>query len=233
MMIRVDPEARLLERWTAVDAYFAGRLHGADPDLDAALANSAAAGLPAIAVSPSQGRLLFILAKALGARRILELGTLGGYSGICLARALPPDGRLVTIEKERAHADVARANFEHAAVASLIDLRIGAALEILPALQAEGGGAFDLVFIDADKPHYRDYLGWAVRLCRPGSLIVADNVVREGAVIDPGSEDESVIGVRRFVERVSQDPQLTATAIQTVGDKGYDGLAVILVGTAG
>jgi predicted O-methyltransferase YrrM len=217
------------ERWTAVDRYLDDRLSGPDAVLDAVLDASAAAGLPTIAVSPSQGKLLFVLAKAVGARRILELGTLGGYSGTWLARALPADGLLVTVELDPAHADVARRSFERAGLAGVIDLRVGQALEILPQIGSEGLGPFDVVFIDADKEHYPEYLEWAIRLCRPGSLIVADNVVRKGAVIDADSKDPVVRGTRRFIEALATDGRVTATAIQTVGVKGYDGFAMILV----
>jgi predicted O-methyltransferase YrrM len=217
------------DQWTAVDAYINDTLLGAGEALDHVLEASAAAGLPSIAVAPNQGKLLFILAKSIGATRILELGTLGGYSGIWLARALPPDGRLVTVEADPRHADVARMNFERAGVANLVDLRIGPALEVLPRLAAERAGPFDFVFIDADKGNYAEYLDWAIRLCRPGSLIVADNIVRKGAVMDEASEDPLVRGVRRFMDRLGADRRVTATAIQTVGVKGYDGLALIRV----
>jgi predicted O-methyltransferase YrrM len=217
------------DRWTAVDSYIDATLIGPDGDLDAVLEASTAAGLPAIAVSPSQGKLLFLLAKAIGARRILELGTLAGFSGIWLARALPPDGRLVTVEVDPAHASVARRSFEGAGVSKAVDLRIGAALDVLPRIAAEKSGPFDFVFIDADKGNYARYLDWAVRLSRPGSLIIVDNVVRDGEIIDAGSEDALVRGVRQFMAALENDPRVTATAIQTVGVKGYDGFAVILV----
>jgi predicted O-methyltransferase YrrM len=219
------------DRWTAVDTFIDESLLGADTVLDGVLKASAAAGLPSIAVSSSQGKFLFIMAKAIGARRILELGTLGGYSGIWLARALPAGGHLVTVEVEPKHAEVARRSFEQAGVAGVVDLRVGRALDVLPQLEAERPAPFDLVFIDADKGHYAEYLDWAVRLCRPGALVIADNVVRDGAVIDATSQDPSVRGVRRFVDRLGADRQVTGTVIQTVGAKGYDGLAVILVGT--
>ena len=219
------------DRWTAVDAYIAGSVLGSDTALDGVLEASAAAGLPSIAVSPSQGKFLFIMAKAIGAKRILELGTLGGYSGVWLARALPPDGHLITVEVDPKHAEVARRSFERAGVASVVDLRVGLALDVLPQLAAERPAPFDLTFIDADKGHYLEYLEWAIRLCRPGALIIADNVVRDGAVIAAASEDSSVRGVRRFMDRLGADRQVTGTVIQTVGAKGYDGVAVILVGT--
>ena len=217
------------DRWTAVDRYLEGRLLGTDPSLDAVVEACAAAGLPPIAVSPSQGKLLFVLAKAMGARRILEIGTLGGYSGIWLARALPSNGLLVTLELEAAHAEVARRNFERAGVASQVDLRIGPALDLLPQIDTEALGPFDFVFIDADKVHHAEYLAWAIRLCRHGSLILADNVVREGAVLDSASEDPSVQGVRRFMAALGADGRVTATGIQTVGDKGYDGFTAAVV----
>jgi len=218
------------DRWTAVDAYIDESVLGSDTLLDGVLEASAAAGLPSIAVSPSQGKFLFIMAKAIGAKRILELGTLGGFSGVWLARALPPDGRLVTVEVDPKHAEVARGSFERAGVAGLVDLRVGKALDVLPQLEAEGA-RFDLAFIDADKVHYPEYLDSAIRLCRPGALIIVDNVVRKGAVIDAASEDMSVRGVRRFMDRLGSDGRVTGTVIQTVGVKGYDGLAVIVVGT--
>lgn len=217
------------DQWTAVDGYIGESLLGSDPVLDGVLDAAAAAGLPAIAVSPSQGRFLSIMARAIGATRILELGTLGGYSGIWLARGLPPGGQLVTVEVDPKHADVARRSFERAGVSGVIDLRIGPALDVLPQLAAEGAAPFDLVFIDADKVHYREYFDWAVRLCRPGALIIADNVVRNGAVVDATSNDTAVRGVRRLMDRLGADGRVTATAIQTVGAKGYDGFAVALV----
>lgn len=219
------------DKWDAVDTYITDTLLGADAALEAVLQASAAAGLPAIAVSPSQGKLLSILAKAIGAKRILELGTLGGYSAIWLARALPSDGRLVTVEVDARHADVARRNFESAGVSHLIDLEVGAALEVLSQLEARRQTPFDFVFIDADKIRYPQYLDWSLKLTRPGGLIVADNVVRDGAVIDATSEDPAVRGVRRFMERLEANRHVAATVIQTVGVKGYDGFAVILVGS--
>lgn len=217
------------DQWTAVDRYIQDTLLGFDAALDAALNASAAAGLPPIAVSASQGKLLSIMAKAIGARRILELGTLGGYSGIWLARALPPGGVLITVELNPQHAEVARRSFERAGLAGVVDLRVGQALDVLPRLSAEGLGPFDFVFIDADKAHYPEYLDWAIRLCRPGGLIVADNVVREGAVLDATSTDSSVQGVRRLLASLASDPRVDATAVQTVGVKGYDGFALIRV----
>jgi predicted O-methyltransferase YrrM len=215
--------------WTAVDRYINDSLLGPDATLDAVLETSKAAGLPPINVSPSQGKLLFVMAKAMGATRILELGTLGGYSAIWLARALPPDGALVTVEADATHAEVARRNFERAGLSHVIDLRIGPALDVLQRIEAEERGPFDFVFIDADKVHYPQYLESAIKLTRTGSLIVADNVIRKGAVLDAASADPSVQGVRRLVASLAADPRVTATEIQTVGVKGYDGFAAILV----
>ncbi len=217
------------EQWTVVDEYLAGLLVPPDAALDGALAASAAAGLPAINVSPVQGKLLHLLARVRGAANILEVGTLGGYSTIWLARALPPGGRLVTLESEPRHAEVARVNIEKADLSGVVDIILGPAGETFPRLAAEGRGPFDLVFIDADKPSTPDYFAWALRLTRKGSVIVVDNVVRKGAVADPASEDASVLGVRRFLELAAVEPRVSATAIQTVGVKGYDGLAVLLV----
>jgi predicted O-methyltransferase YrrM len=217
------------ERWDAVDAYADGALLEADPVLDAALARAAAAGLPAQEVAPNQGKLLHLLARMSGARRILELGTLAGYSTIWLARALPPGGRLVTLEAEPAYAEVAQANLAAAGLGEHVDVRVGDALETLAALVAEGAGPFDLVFLDADKQRNADYLDSALRLTRPGSVIVADNVVRGGAVADPDSDDPRVEGVRRFRARLGGAAGLTATAVQTVGRKGWDGFALALV----
>jgi predicted O-methyltransferase YrrM len=217
------------DRWTAVDQYVDDLLVGADPALQAALEATAAAGMPAISVSPSQGKLLHLLARAMGARHILELGTLGGYSAIWLARALPAGGRLVTIEAKPEHADVARGSFARAKVSDLIDLRVGAALDVLPRLAAERAGPFDLIFIDADKPNYPHYLDWSLRLARAGSLIIADNVVRDGAVVDAESTDPMVQGARQFNARLAADPRVISTIVQTVGSKGYDGFAAALV----
>jgi predicted O-methyltransferase YrrM len=213
--------------WERVDAYIADRLIPPDEGLDAALAANAAAGLPEIDVSPAQGKLLHILARTVGARRILEIGTLGGYSTIWLARALPDDGRLVTLEYEPAHAAVARANVARAGRAARGDKRVGAALDILPGVAPLA--PFDFVFIDADKVSNADYLDWALRLTRPGGLIVCDNVVRAGRVADPSSADPAILGSRRFFDRLAAEPRLTATAIQTVGAKGWDGFAIALV----
>ena len=217
------------ERWTAVDDYVDSALVPADPTLDAALQASADAGLPDISVSPAQGKLLNLLALGQGARRILEIGTLGGYSAIWLARALPSDGRLITLEADPVHAEVARANLANAGLAGVSEVRAGRALDTLPLLHAAGDGPFDLIFIDADKPSYPDYLAWSVRLSRPGTMIVADNVVRGGGVIDATSTLPGVQGVRRFMEAMAAEPRVSATVVQTVGRKGYDGFALAVV----
>ena len=218
--------------WTAVDRYITALLVPPDPTLDAALQASAAAGLPAIQVSPNQGKLLYLLARLQQARAILEIGALGGYSTIWLARALSPGGRLITLEADPKHAKVAQANIAQAGLADVVELRLGRALDTLPQLAAEGYGPFDLIFIDADKPNNPAYFAWALKLSRQGSLIIVDNVVREGAVIDAASNDPSVQGTRRLNELLATEPRITATAIQTVGSKGYDGFALALV-TAG
>lgn len=217
------------EQWTAVDRYITDLLVPPDAALDAAMEASVAAGLPPISVTPNQGKLLMLLARAINARAVLELGTLGGYSTIWLGRALPADGRLITLEAEPKHAEIARANITRAGLACSVELRLGPALETLPKLAAEGRGPFDLIFIDADKPAYPDYLAWALRLARRGSLIIADNVVRKGAIVDADSKDPDVQGMRRFNERLAAEPRLSATAIQTVGSKGYDGFALAVV----
>jgi predicted O-methyltransferase YrrM len=219
------------ERWEAVDRYVTERLVGPDPALDGALRANAEGGLPAIDVSAPQGRFLELLARISGARRILEVGTLGGYSTIWLARALPPDGRLVTLEVDAHHAEVARANLERAGVADRVDLRVGPALDALPRLAEEGAGPFDLTFIDADKAGTPDYVAWALRLSRPGSVIVADNVVRDGRLADAASDEPAVVGGRRLHDLLAAEPRLTATTIQTVGAKGYDGFTIALVGS--
>ena len=217
------------QQWTAVDRYFADLLIAPDPALDAALAASTAAGLPAINVSPNQGKLLYLLARAIGARRILEIGTLGGYSAIWLARALPAGGRLVSLEADPRHAEVARGNIAGAGLAEVAEVRVGAALETLPRLAAEGGDPFDFTFIDADKENNAEYFAWALRLSRLGGLIVVDNVVRRGNVIDASSRDPDIQGVRQCNERLAAEPRVSATAMQTVGGKGYDGFAIALV----
>lgn len=216
--------------WTAVDRYLTDLLVRPEPALEEALAVASAAGLPPHDVTAAQGKLLELLALLLGARTILELGTLAGYSTIWLARALPADGRLVTLEADPAYAEVAAANVARAGLADVVEIRVGPALETLPLLAAEEVGPFDLVFLDADKASNAEYFAWALELTRPGGLIVADNVVRGGAILDENA-DATVLGVRRFLELVAAEPRVTATAIQTVGAKGYDGFALALVTT--
>jgi predicted O-methyltransferase YrrM len=217
------------ELWSAVDSYITDLFARPDDALNAALRASEAAGLPAINVSPPQGKLLQVLAKTVGARAILEMGTLGGYSTIWLARALPREGRLVTLEADPKHAEIARANIARAGLADKVDLRLGPALDSLARLAAEGSGPFDFIFIDADKPNYAEYFSWALKLSRRGTLIIGDNVIRKGAVINPAAEDPRVPGVRRFNELVAAEPRVAATAIQTVGAKGYDGFTIAVV----
>ncbi|KMN32171.1 methyltransferase [Chromobacterium sp. LK1] len=213
--------------WSDLDRYYTTALQVEDRALNGALAANAAAGLPAQDVSPLQGRFLHILARLMRARRVLEIGTLGGYSTIWLARALPADGRVVTLEANPAHADTARANLAAAGVADKVELREGPALDSLPLLA--GGEPFDLIFIDADKPNNPAYLEWALQLARPGAAIVGDNVARGGAVANVVSQDPSVHGVRRFLEDMGAEPRLTATALQTVGVKGWDGFSIAIV----
>jgi len=222
------------ERWSAVDRQLAELLVGRDRALDQALEANAAARLPPIDISPPQGKLLQILVALRGARSILELGALGGYSTIWLARGLPDDGRLISLELDPGHAEVARANIARAGLADRVEVRVGPALESLRRLAAEGAGPFDLIFIDADKETTPEYFSWALELSRPGSLIVTDNVVRAGAVIDPDHGDPRVQAMRRFIEQLAREPRVLATVIQTVGSKGYDGFAIALVtGAAG
>lgn len=217
------------DQWTAIDRYLTDALLPPDEALEAALAASDAAGLPAIAVAPNQGRMLELFARSIGARRILEIGTLGGYSTIWLGRALPSDGRLISLEFDPHHADVARNNILHAGLADRVEVRVGRAVDNLPGLEAEGAGPFDMVFIDADKPSNPDYFAWAMKLTRPGSLIIVDNVVRAGAVANAASSDANVLGVRRMNEMIAAESRVLATAVQTVGSKGHDGFAMILV----
>ncbi|WP_422928703.1 O-methyltransferase [Singulisphaera sp. PoT] len=217
------------ELWTAVDRYITDRLVPADPVLSAALEASEAAELPAIHVAPNQGKFLGMLARTHGACKILEIGALGAYSTIWLARALPAGGRLITLEADPKHAEVARANLTRAGLDGVVELRLGPAIETLPKLEAEGLGPFDFIFIDADKPSNPDYFAWALKLSRPGSVIVVDNVVREGAIADANSDDPRVQGSRRLYEIVAAEPRVTATAIQTVGSKGYDGFLMAIV----
>jgi predicted O-methyltransferase YrrM len=217
------------EQWTAVDRYFTDLLVTPDSALDAALAASAASGLPPHHVSANQGKFLQILAQVQGASRILEIGTLGGYSTIWFARGLPPDGHLITLEVNPKYAEVAAANIARAGLSAVVELRVGRALDTLPELAAESRSPFDLVFIDADKATTPDYFEWALKLARAGSLIIVDNVVRNGAVVDASSGDPSVQGVRRFAARLTAEPRMSSTAIQTVGTKGYDGFAIAIV----
>ena len=215
------------QRFDEVDEYLDALFVGDDPALDPTLSSLADAGMPQISVSPTQGRFLTVLARACGAARILELGTLAGYSTICLARGLPDDGRLVSLEYDARYADVARANVEQAGLSSVVEIRVGPALDSLPALANEP--PFDLVFIDADKVSYPEYLDWAIRLSRPGALLVADNVVRDGEVLNPDSADGNVPAIRRFNELLAADDRVEATVLQLVGSKGYDGMAFAVV----
>jgi predicted O-methyltransferase YrrM len=217
------------DQWTAVDQYINSLVIPSDTALDAAIAASVAAGLPPISVTPAQGKLLHLLARAQSARRILEIGTLAAYSTIWLARALPADGRLITLESDPTHAGIARANIARAGLSDRIDVRLGLALDTLPLLAEEGHGPFDFTFIDADRPNLPEYFAWALKLSRRGSLIIVDNVVRRGGVIDAASEDPNIKGVRRFGERLAAETRVSATMVQTVGAKGYDGFALALV----
>jgi len=217
------------EIWSAVDTYFDGLLLPQDSALDDALAACVAANLPTIQVSSVQGKLLHLLARIMGARNILEIGTLGGYSTIWMARALPEGGRIVTLEADPKHAEVARGNFVRAGVESKVELRLGKALDTLPQVAADGRGPFDIFFIDANKSNMPEYFEWSLKLARPGSIIFADNVVRDGAVLDAKSKDADIQGVRRFAEMVGKEKRVSATALQTVGGKGYDGFALALV----
>lgn len=220
------------EAWAAVDGYIEAQLIPPDPALKAALQASEAAGLPPIQVPPAQGKLLQILAGMVQARNILEIGTLAGYSTIWLARALPKGGRLITLEADPEHAEVARANLSRAGVSAQVQVRVGLAADSLRALAAESPPPFDFVFIDADKESTADYFDWALRLTRPGAAIVVDNVIRRGALVDEASSDPRVRGMRRFFERAGAEPRVRMTAIQTVGAKGYDGFAVGFVVSA-
>jgi len=215
--------------WTAVDKYFARLLAPSDAVLEAAIRANRKARLPAIDVSPVQGKFLELLVRISRARRVLEIGTLGGYSTIWMARALPKGGRIVTLESEPRHAEVARANLRRAGMLSRVDLRLGRALEILPTLYSNGDGPFDFIFIDADKENNTRYLEWAVKLSRPGTVIVVDNVARRGKVINSRSADRDVVGTRRVLQKMARDPRLSATALQTVGVKGLDGFAIVVV----
>ena len=217
------------DRWNAVDTYLTDLLVHPDAALQAALAASEAAGLPAIAVSAPQGKMLHLFARMLGAKRILEIGTLGGYSAIWLARGLAPGGKLVTLEADPKHAEVARGNLARAGLADRSEVVLGKALDTLPEVDARRDAPFDLVFIDADKANIPSYFQRSLAMTRRGGLIIVDNVVRGGAVVDAESGDSAVRGVREFNELVAREPRVTATAIQTVGAKGYDGFAMVLV----
>jgi len=217
------------DQWTEVDRYLSDLLVPSDPVLEAALHASDQAGMPPINVAPNQGKLLHLLARIRGARRILEIGTLGGYSTIWLARALPPDGRLITLEANPQHAEVARTNISRAGLTDVVEVRVGQALDTLPQLAAASHAPFDLVFVDADKENTEGYLEWALKLTQPGSVIILDNVVRDGAVSDATNTDPRIQAIRHGLEALAADPRVTTTAIQTVGSKGYDGLAIALV----
>jgi predicted O-methyltransferase YrrM len=217
------------ERWKQVDAYVEDLLIDRDEALASTLRASEAAQLPSINVTPAQGKFLHLLARSIGARRILEVGTLGGYSTIWLARALPDGGALVTIEADARHAEIARSNIARARLADVVSLRLGRALDVLPQLEDERAGPFDLTFIDADKPNTAEYFACALRMSRPGSVIVADNVVRDGAVADASSADAAVQGMRRLMTSIAAEPRVSATVVQTVGAKGYDGFALAVV----
>jgi predicted O-methyltransferase YrrM len=217
------------ESWSAVDRYIADHLVRPDSALDAALDASSHAGLPAINVSPPQGKMLHLLASLRGPKTILEIGTLGGYSTIWLARALLPGGRLTTLEYDPKHAEIARANLARAGLADVVEVRVGKALDTLPKIAAEGRGPFDVVFIDADKVNNPNYVEWALKLSRPGTLVIVDNVIRDGKVLDAASVDPNIQGTRRLYELLAKEPRLSSTAIQTVGSKGYDGFVLALV----
>jgi predicted O-methyltransferase YrrM len=215
--------------WTAVDQYFAEKLIAPDAALDAAVDANRKADLPAIDVTPLLGKFLELLVRISGAKRVLEIGTLGGYSTIWLARALPENGEVVSLELEPRHAEIARKNLQTAGVSKSVDIRVGRAMDSLETLVASGSAPFDLIFIDADKASYPDYLDWSLKLSRPGTVIVADNVVREGGVIEPNNPDPNIQGVRRFTEKLAAEPRLTATALQTVSAKKHDGLILAMV----
>jgi predicted O-methyltransferase YrrM len=215
--------------WTSVERYLTDNLVHPDQHLDDAVKANAQAGLPAIDVTPNEGKLFHLFARMQGARRILEVGTLGGYSTIWFARALPPDGKLVTLEIDPKHASVAADNIHRAGLTSLVDLRVGPALESLAQLHAENAVPFDLIFLDADKPNNPVYLEWAIRLSRPGTIIIGDNVIRDGAILDENHTDPRVTGTRTFLDLLGSHPRLDATALQTVGSKGYDGFALAIV----
>ncbi|MBY0087561.1 O-methyltransferase [Brevibacillus sp. M2.1A] len=217
------------EQWTAVDHYFTDKLLEADSVLDTVLQVNAAAGLPAIDVAPNQGKFLHLLARIQGARSILEIGTLGGYSTIWLARALPEDGRLITLEYDQKHAEVAQSNITRAGLDQIVEVKIGLALDSLIQLHEENQGPFDFIFIDADKKGNPDYFQWALKLSRKGTVIITDNVVRSGQVVDETNTDPNIVGVRQFTDMVAEEQRVSGTVVQTVGSKGYDGFAIMLV----
>ncbi|MGA2216594.1 MAG: O-methyltransferase [Terracidiphilus sp.] len=217
------------ELWTAVDRYFSDLLIPSDENMDAALAANQQAGLPPIDITPLQGSFLEFLVRLSGARCVLEIGTLGGYSTLWLTRGLPKDGRILTLELDPHHATVARANLQRAGALDRVEVMVGPATESLRALKESGSTAFDLIFIDADKERYPEYLDWALKLSRPGTTIVADNVVRDGQVVDAECDDPHVQGVKRFMEQLAAEPRASTTVLQTVGTKGYDGFALALV----
>jgi predicted O-methyltransferase YrrM len=215
--------------WTSVDDYITDLFVPFDPVMQEAIATSEAAGLPSISVAPNEGKLLMLFAQLCGARRILEIGTLGGYSTIWLARGMASGGSLITLEASAKHAEIASINIARAGLASVVEVRIGPAGETLPQLAAEGHGPFDLIFIDADKEGYPEYFAWSLKLARTGTLIIADNVIRDGEILDPTSSDARVQGIRRFNQLLANEPRVRATLIQTVGRKGYDGMAIAIV----
>jgi predicted O-methyltransferase YrrM len=215
--------------WTDVDKYFTGLLAPLDAELDAAVKANRKAKLPEIDVSPLQGKFLHVLVLITQAKRVLEIGTLGGYSTICMARALPEGGRIVTLEYEPRHAEIARANLRKARLLNRVDIHVGRALDTLPALHASGAGPFDFIFIDADKENNPQYLEWAIKLSRPGTTIVVDNVARHGTVIQAKSKEPDIVGTRRMIKMMAENPRLSATALQTVGVKGLDGFAIAVV----
>ena len=215
--------------WSAVDTYFADLLAPTDPLLDAALAANNAAELPAIDVTRNQGKFLQVLVQITQAKRVLELGLLGGYSTMWMARGLPEGGRIISLERSQKHADVALGNLTRAGLIDRVEIRVGPALESLPVLASEGAGPFDLIFLDADKPNNANYLQWAMKLARPGTVIVVDNIVRQGKVIEADSDDENVQGSRRTAEALAAEPRLSSVVMQTVGSKGYDGFAIAVV----
>jgi predicted O-methyltransferase YrrM len=215
--------------WTSVDDYITQLFVQSDPILQETLATSEAAGLPSISVAPNEGKLLMLLAQLCGARNILEIGTLGGYSTIWLARGMVSGGSLITLEANPKHAEVARLNIARAGFTDRVEVRIGPARDTLPQLATEGRSPFDLIFIDADKEGYPEYLAWALKLARPGTLIIADNVIRDGKILDPADTDPRVQGARRFNQLLAEEPRVKATVIQTVGGKGHDGMAIAIV----